>query len=124
MRESSKKAKKTKVYKKCNCFNTGFCRNRQDCPFHHPQKWCDEHLDTGKCSKFRTCQQRHPRKYRFFKSDEGCFHGESCAYLHKEISTLNETSTNEETESDTVKLVTIEVNGNCWEIKGSWWRND
>ena len=72
---------------------------------------CREHHEDGKCSCFRTCQDRRPRKFRYSKIDRSCFHGESCAYLHKEINALKETSTHEEEENNTVKLVTIEVNG-------------
>ena len=109
--ENRKNVQKTKVFKKCKFFNTGFCKSRDNCPFQHPASLCREHLEDGKCSSFRTCQHRHPRECRYFKRVKSCFHGESCAYLHKESNALKETSTNEEKEDNTVKLVTIEVNG-------------
>ena len=108
---------KSKVYKKCKFFNTGFCKNRENCRFQHPVNLCEENLETGKCSNFKTCKLRNPRECRYFNSDRSCFHGESCTYLHKEKCPLNENSANEETESNTAKLVTIEVNGKKFTVE-------
>jgi hypothetical protein len=78
--ENRKNVQKTKVFKKCKFFNTGFCKSCDNCPFQHPASLCREHLEDGKCSSFRTCQHRHPRECRYFKRVKSCFHGESCAY--------------------------------------------
>ena len=76
-----------------------------------------ENEKEAKKSNVKTCKLRHPRECRYFNSDRSCFHGESCAYLHKENCPLNENSANEETESNTAKLVTIEVNGKKFTVE-------
>ena len=46
-----------------------------------------------------------------FETEKNCFHGVSCAYLHKEIVYVEEDSDNDKTVSNAARKITIEVNG-------------
>ena len=120
--ENKQEPKKTKVYKRCKFYNTGFCRNRDNCLFQHAENICQEHLETGKCDRFRTCLHRHPRECRYFSGDQNCFHGNSCAYLHSEVVISEESSDNKVVSIDsakkvTAKKVTIEVDGKIFSVE-------
>ena len=125
---------KDKVPKKCKFFDTGFCKNRENCAFLHPTEICEEYLDSGKCSNFKGCTERHPRQCRYWQKKR-CFHNQSCLYLHS--NTLNpedknvdkESSWDEKCDDDNKvefaneeeivvheKSITIEVNGKILKV--------
>jgi hypothetical protein len=81
--ERNQETENQPVIKRCNYYNTGFCKNRRKCPSFHPDSICQVYLDSGKCEEYRTCQKRHPKECRYWRDSGKCF--KSCAYLHKTV---------------------------------------
>ena len=50
-----------KVDSKCRDFEKGFCSWKERCRFQHPKELCQEHANTGSCSKVR-CRELHKEK--------------------------------------------------------------
>ena len=88
--EDNKEPKKNEVkedeIKICKFNRMGFCRERQNCPYFHATKVCQEYFNSGVCSKQRCCE-RHPRKCIYFDRGE-CQWDSQCKYLHKGITNV------------------------------------
>ena len=80
---------KVKNSKRCKWWNRGFCRDREKCSFLHRKEDCQEHLSGG-CTIKRCNTLRHRNKCKYFSTEEGCYRGESCAFLHIEDNELRE----------------------------------
>ena len=83
MIERNQEDKTKKILNRCKYFNTGFCKNREKCPFLHPDSICQDYLNYGRCDQYRSCLARHPKECRYWKSSGKCFR--SCSYLHKKV---------------------------------------
>ena len=81
MMEINQEAKTKKILNRCKYFNTGFCKNREKCPFLHPDKICQDYLNSGRCDQYRSCLARHPKECRYWKNSGKCCR--SCSYLHQ-----------------------------------------
>ena len=68
--------------KPCKFNNRGYCSQKERCQFFHAETVCDIYRETGHCWK-PICRERHPKTCWY--SGE-CFRGESCRYLHHELS--------------------------------------
>ena len=88
------RAQKTKMAVRCNFYNRGFCSKGRTCDFEHPAKLCEQYTQEGVCSR-RHCKDRHLYKCKYFWSEQGCFRGNSCEFLH-----ANDVVTNLEEEHD------------------------
>ena len=77
-------SRKVKVPRRCKFFNSGFCKERENCCFEHPESLCQTYLRTSKCQSFRSCPHRHPKVCRYWKNGE-CFRGQSCSYIHQKF---------------------------------------
>ena len=75
-----KEAADKKIVKICRFNRTGFCREREKCPYFHGIKVCQEFLDSGVCMKQKCCE-RHPKRCIYFQRGE-CEWGSNCKYLH------------------------------------------
>ena len=70
------------IRKPCKFNNRGYCRGKESCQFFHAETICVIYRETGLCWK-PICRERHPKTCRY--SGE-CYRGESCRYLHHELS--------------------------------------
>ena len=69
--------------KKCRYYNKGYCKNKLDCKFYHPESVCENFLLNKSCPE-RGCTKRHPSSCKFWqRGPRGCFRGETCKYLHR-----------------------------------------
>ena len=66
--------------KTCTNWVRGDCRQRQICPFGHPQL-CPEILETGECTDLH-CSLYHPKICRNSKNYGKCLRGKSCYFTH------------------------------------------
>ena len=87
--------KRNLLLKKCNFFNKGFCKFKENCPFLHPTVICTE----LNC-KEKECSQRHPKNCKNFLKGS-CKFGELCEFIHHDESTqhVNIVVTNETIEN-------------------------
>ena len=81
MKDYRKDSNEPKVGIRCNFYNRGFCRQGSSCEFEHPTKLCEQYLNDGECSR-RDCNGRHTYRCRYFQSQQGCYRGISCEFLH------------------------------------------
>ena len=64
--------------RKCHYFNGGFCKNKIDCEFLHPDKICEMYLKDGKFN-VKSCENRHPKDCKYWaNSEKSCTHGKQC----------------------------------------------
>ena len=49
----------------CKFNRLGFCRERQNCPYFHAIKVCEEFHNSDVCTK-QSCCERHPRRCKYF----------------------------------------------------------
>ena len=84
---------------KCRYWNRGFCKNGNDCKFHHYEKDCETYLKTETCED-RKCKKRHRKLCRYFQSKEGCYRNEACQYLHELTTNDNKTKKNQTNEDN------------------------
>ena len=68
---------------KCEFYDKGYCKEKNNCPKKHPTNDCD-----GQCDDLKLCPSRH-RKH--CKNGENCaFHAShSCEFLHKKEGPLH-----------------------------------
>ena len=97
-----RKLPRKRIPKRCQYFNSGYCKLGGACLFAYPEETCVEYLRLGKCADFGSCGGRHPKVCRYWK-EKKCFREQSCVYLHQELLVENY--------STSKKLVTIELNG-------------
>ena len=66
---------------------------------------CEQYLKEGECSQ-RHCNERHIYKCRYFQSNQGCFRGNSCEFLHQVVeSTDDHAMNNHEENAEIVEAV-------------------
>ena len=109
MERSQEEPRKRKFRRKCEFFNSGFCKRREDCRFEHPESLCETSLGDVKCPSFRTCPHRHPRVCRDWKVGK-CFRGEICLYLHQQTQIAVNEMANAEIVADKMFVNEITVN--------------
>ena len=105
------KALEPKVGIRCNFYNRGFCRKGSTCDFEHPTKMCEQYTKEGDCSR-RHCNDRHIYKCKYFQSQQGCFRGSSCEYLHVNEGSNIEKDHNEIDDGKNVEVVDTTNTGN------------
>ena len=85
----SRDATNKKSLKICKYNRTGFCRERENCPYFHGLKICDTFSISGVCKDQRCCE-RHPKRCIYFARGN-CQWGSGCKYLHKHPIEIEET---------------------------------
>ena len=75
------KDNKGKQSRRCKWWNRGFCREKENCSFIHEIEDCQEHLKGG-CTNKECKTLRHRKCCKYFNSEEGCYRGSNCQYLH------------------------------------------
>ena len=65
----------------CKYWNRGYCRNRERCRYDHPEEDCDVFMLNKDC-RIQSFHLRHRRTCKYWKTEEGCFRGNFCQYLH------------------------------------------
>ena len=77
----------------CKFHKFGFCKFREACKRKHLTPICESQSE---CKDKKQCHKRHPKSCKRFNSENGCKHGEECAYNHqvdekfKEVNELKE----------------------------------
>ena len=76
---------RNEINKKCKFWNLGFCRERKECPFLHPETECSY-------IKFqdKTCKKRHRRICKKLSKTGYCKWGDNCQFSHKESSDVEQ----------------------------------
>ena len=75
-------SREDELKRKCKHWNRGFCREGSDCKWYHSE--CEKHLE-GQRYCNRHCHKIHRNACKYWRSRKGCFRGDQCQYLHKEI---------------------------------------
>ena len=70
----------SKSRKICRYYNRGYCKYESECRFFHSSAVCQEHVNSGYCSK-KECNERHIKKCKWIESRNGC-RRTNCEYLH------------------------------------------
>ena len=70
----------SKRRKICRYYNRGYCKYESECRFFHSNTVCQEHVDSGYCSK-KECNERHIKTCKWIESRNGC-RRTNCEYLH------------------------------------------
>ena len=97
--------------KRCKWWNRGFCREKESCAFAHKKEDCEEHLK-GRCTKKDCKTLRHRKNCKYFSSEEGCYRGDSCQYLHSEMNIEKEDTKNTDRKSlCDMEVLTKDKNG-------------